>query len=262
MIDALCFSKDGLLVDEIHELFQSLFLEANIYIKLTREIAGHHYGMSKVELAQKLKLSQNGTLSERLKELEDAGFIMSFLPYQHQEKGSYYRIIDEYTLFYFRWIEPNLHAIKRFSHAKGYWLELTKTGAYQAWRGYSFEAICYKHISAIVQALGISIISHPYGWRYAPAKGSLEQGAQIDLLFDRDDDSITLCEIKCTDEPFVIDKHYAEQIKRKMTVFQKITRTKKQLFFAMIASSGLKKTIYSEELVHGVVSLDDLFLKE
>ena len=262
LIDSLCFSRGGLLVDEMNELYKSLFLSADVYIDLTREIARHHYGVSKIDLAKNLNFSQGGGLNERLQELEDAGFIMSFLPYQHQAKGISFRIIDEYTLFYFRWIEPNLRSIKRLPKKQGYWLEQTKTGTYQAWRGYSFESICYKHIFAIIKALGIGIASHPYSWRYVPAKGSLEQGAQIDLLFDRNDDSITLCEIKYTDEPFVIDKAYAEQIKRKMVVFQSVTRTKKQLFFAMIVSSGLKKTMYSEELVHGVVTLDDLFLKE
>lgn len=262
LIDSLCFSKNGLLVDEFNELFKSLFLSTNTYIELTREIAKHPYGISKIDLAKNLNLSHGGGLNERLQELEDAGFIMSFLPYQHQEKGTFFRIIDEYTLFYFRWIEPNLRAINRAFFKQGYWLSQTKTSAYQAWRGYSFESICYKHTFAIIKALEINVSSHPYSWRYIPAKGSLEQGAQIDLLFDRNDESITLCEIKYTDEPFVIDKAYAEQIKRKMAVFQNVTRTKKQLFFAMIVSSGLKKTIYSEELISHTVTLDDLFLRE
>ncbi len=259
LIDELCFSKNGLLVDELEELFKSLFLDSAIYIKLTREMAKHHCGITKVELAKKLEISQSGSLGERLQALEDAGFIMSFLPYQHRERGTYYRVVDEYTLFYFRWIEPNLRSIKRLSSVKGYWVEKTKTPSYQAWNGHSFESICYKHLSIISKKLGISATSNPYTWRYTPAKGKAERGAQIDLLFDRDDKCITLCEIKCTEEPFVIDKQYVEKIKQKMAVFQNITRTKKQLFFAMISSAGVKKNMYSEEFVQGIVTLEDLF---
>ena len=79
-------------------------------------------------------------------------------------------------------------------------------------------------------------------------------------MFDRDDDVITICEIKHTDQPFVIDKQYAGILKRKMDVFRESTRTKKQLFLSFISASGLKKTIYSEEMVDNVVTLDDLFI--
>ena len=96
-------------------------------------------------------------------------------------------------------------------------------------------------------------------WRYAPAKGSLDDGAQIDLLFDREDDAITLCEIKYTATPFLLDKEYSKKLQRKIDVFRKNTKTEKQLFIAFIASSGLKPTMYAEELVNGVVTLEDLY---
>jgi AAA+ ATPase superfamily predicted ATPase len=260
LIDQLCFSKNGLLIDEIEELFKSLFLDSDIYIKLTREIAKHQYGTTKTELSKKLNIPQSGRLVERLKDLEDAGFIMSFLPYQHRERGTYFRVIDEYTLFYFRWIEPALRSIKKFSTTKNYWLEITKSSAYNAWSGYIFETICYKHVELIREALHLTTNAIPYSWRYVPQKGSQDQGAQIDLLFDRHDDAITLCEIKYTNDLFVIDKAYAQTIKQKIEVFRNMTRTKKQLFFAIISSAGVKENLYSKELIHSVVTLDNFFI--
>lgn len=96
-------------------------------------------------------------------------------------------------------------------------------------------------------------------FRNAPIAGSKEQGAQIALLFDRDDDSITICEIKYTNQPFVVDKQYAKDLTNKVEVFKKKTRTAKQIFIAMISANGVKPTMYSEELISGYVTLDNIF---
>ena len=115
IIDEICFNKEGLLFDEMEELFKSLFKNSSLYMEITQEIAQHRHGISKQALSKKLKIPPGGRFNHRLKELEDAGFIISFLPYQHKEKGIYYRIYDEYTLFYFSWIEPNIRAIKKLA---------------------------------------------------------------------------------------------------------------------------------------------------
>jgi uncharacterized protein len=137
------------------------------------------------------------------------------------------------------------------------------TGSYwMSWIGYAFEALCYKHIAQISKSLNLSPTAIPYTWRYVPIKGSKEKGAQIDLLFDRQDDAITICEIKYNDQPFVIDKAYTEKLKQKIEVFKKKTQTTKNIYLTMICANGLKKSMYSEELVDGVVTLEDLFKKE
>ena len=43
--------------------------------------------------------------------------------------------------------------------------------------------------------------------------------------------------------------------------FKEKTATEKQVFFALVSASGLKKTKHSEKLVTGVVTLDDLFIE-
>jgi uncharacterized protein len=259
IIDQLCFNKNGILVDEIKGLFKSLFSESELYIKIAREIAKHRYGMSKSDLAKALGLPQSGRLVERLNELEDAGFIIAFLPYQHREKGTYYRVIDEYTMFYFKWIEPNLHSISRFAKADGFWLEQAQASAYKSWCGYAFESVCYKHLTQIMKALNLKNSALPYAWKTTSAKNQNETGAQIDLLFDRNDNAITVCEIKNTESPFIIDKEYAGKLKRKVEVFVEKTKTKKQVFLAMISVNGLKNTIYAEDMIAATVTLNDLF---
>src|SRR3990167_6708567 len=256
LIDKICFSQSGLLLNELHELFKSLFQQSAIYVQITREMAKHREGISKTDLVQRLKLSAGGRLTERLNELVEAGFVIAFVPYQHSTRGEFFKIIDEYVLFYFHWIEPNLSAIRTFEKPSGFWLEQTKLGAYHAWKGYAFESLCYKHLPQIMQKLSVKSTSFPYSWRYVAKKHQAEQGAQIDLLFDRTDDAITLCEIKYCADPFVIDKVYANNIVNKKEIFRKETKTKKQLFFAMISANSVKRNMYSEELLDGVVTLE------
>lgn len=260
IIDKTCFNVNGLLFDELKELFKSLFKDADIYIKITKEIAKYRHGISKDEIAKKLKITRGGRLSERLEELVDTGFIISFVPYQNVQRGEYFKIIDEYTLFYFNWIAQNTKSIKLLEKPSGYWMELTKTGTYQSWKGYAFESICYKHISNIQAALSLSPSTLAYSWRYSAKRNKNDQGVQIDLLFERKDDAITLCEIKFTDSPYVIDKKYASVLETKKSVFVERTATKKQIFLSIISANGLVKNKYSTELVDSIVTLDDLFL--
>ena len=260
IIEGLGFSKNNFLLREFDNLYASLFTEAESYIELVRTIARKKYGIGQDELIQLIPgASKGGTLVDRLRDLESAGFIMSFKPFHHQKKGIRYRVIDEYSLFYFDWIEPIKEALLAGSLQKGYWENIHKTPTWHNWAGYAFEAICFKHLPQIAKALSLPASAIPFTWHYKPSKTSKEDGAQIDLLFDRNDDAITLCEIKYTELPFVIDKNYAAQLKRKIDVFQKITRTHKQLILVMICANGLKPSMYSEEIVQQVVTLEDLF---
>ncbi len=251
-IDELCFQKDGQLAKEFERLFQSLFEDAKPYVDIIRAIAKHRYGIGQAELISKLKLSEGGSTTRKLHQLEEAGFISSFVPYGHRDKGVYYLVDDEYSLFYLYWIEPNIKGT-----SKGYWVSQSTKPAWKSWSGLAFESICYKHIGQIQKALDIDPGATAHTWRFSPRKD--QDGVQIDLLFDRSDNAITICEIKNSDDPFAIDKAYYQRLMKKIEVFKKQTRTKKQLFFSMITSSGLAKTIYSEELVSSHVELGDLF---
>lgn len=257
-IDVLCFTKRGLLFNEFRTLFSSLFEQHEFCEELIRLIAANRYGISQIDLMKQSSKSVGGRLKKRLQELEDAGFIESFIPYQHKEKGIYYRVIDEYTLFFLKWIDPITNSIKRRGKEKGYWLAKKKSNSFDSWAGYAYEAICYKHVSQIRKKLNISSGAEIGTWRYVPRKKELKEGAQIDLLFDREDGVITVCEIKYTIKPFAIDKAYMKKLLKKIEVFKEQTRTSKQIFIAIISAHGLQKTIYSEEYVADIVVQEDL----
>ncbi len=262
-IGKLAFLQKSFLLEEFDNLFSALFEDAEVYINIVRTIAKNRYGIDQEELFDRIKaFSKGGSGIDKLKALEDTGFIIKLKPHLHNKKGIYYKVIDEYTLFYFNWIEPLKETLLVRGMKKNYWDYIQNTPEWYAWAGYSFEAICYKHILQISDALQMSPTAVPNSWRYIPVKGSSEQGAQIDLLFDRKDHTITVCEIKYTAQPFEINKQYAAQLNRKIDVFKKITRTKKHIFLAMISANGIKKNMYAEEMIANVVELDDLFKKE
>ena len=155
-INNLCFRKGGLLFDEFDKLFKSLFNDADAYIELIRLIAEKRYGISRHDLEKKCKLSKKGgTLTERLKDLEEAGFILSFLPLWHKTRGVYYKVIDEFSLFYLTWIEPERKTLMKTEKKSNFWKLKHKTPAWNSWAGYSFEAVCYKHIELIRDSLDI-----------------------------------------------------------------------------------------------------------
>jgi len=259
-INALCFKETGPLFSEFQKLFQSLFTKANVYIELIKIIAKAHEGISRVEIEKKSKLTtKGGTLTERLNDLELAGFIKSFLPFKSKEQGIYYKVIDEYVYFYLQWIEPAKKLLLRFDSSNEYFTEKIGTPEYYSWMGYAFKSICYKHIAQIRSALGISPGTRAGTWRYVPKKNHAKQGVQIDLLFERKDDVIMICEIKCTEKSFTIDKSYCHSLLNKINIYTSETQTTKQIFMEFISVTGIKKNMYSEQLVDKVVTLTDLF---
>ncbi len=260
IIEKLAFTEKGILFDEFDNLFSSLFDHSDIYINLVKTIAGRRYGIGQRKLLKTVGIAAMGGVGiKALQNLEETGFIMSFMPYKHKRQGIYYRLIDEYSYFYLKWIAPVKRSLQKKSLEKGNWQAMQKSPEWHGWLGYAFEAVCYKHISAIRKALSISPDAIANSWRFVPRKGSKIRGAQIDLLFDRNDDSITLCEIKYNDEPFVITKDYVDNLNRKIEVFKEQTRTKKQLFLTFISVNGIKNNYYAEDMINGVVTLDDFF---
>lgn len=260
-IEALAFQKSSFLLEEFNKLYDSLFDNGDVYIEIMRVIAKTRYGISQTDLIKEIDgMTQGGEAKKKLSSLEDAGFIMRFKPYAHTKRGIYFRVIDEYTLFYFRWIEPIRQTLQSKAFKLGYWTELSQTPAWRTWAGIAFEAVCYKHLPQISNALKLPATALADCWQYIPKSSENEDGAQIDLLFDRTDDVITLCEIKYTSQPYVIDKQYAKIIQRKMDVFKKKTKTNKTLMLAMVSANGVKENMYSEELVSNVVTLEDIII--
>ena len=253
-IQHILFDKDAPLKEEFSKLFKSLFEKSEIYIELVTLLAKTKSGLTRAEIEEKTKFSSNGgRLSERLRDLCAAGFIEEHIAWQ-KKTGEYYKLVDEFSLFYLQWL--GLQKNKHFT--KDHWLNQSNSPAYKSWSGCAFESLCMKHIDQIIKGLNIDAGGSVDSWRFIPRK-HLESGAQIDLLINRNDNAISLCEIKYTNTPFSIDKQYFNNLKNKIEIFKEKTKTNKQIFVELISASGIKKNNYSKELVSNIITLDDLF---
>jgi uncharacterized protein len=251
-IDALCFAEGGLLKNEFSRLYSSLFDEAEQHIAVIRALAKGRQGLTRMAILAASELPDNGKTSKVLEELAESGFITAYYPYQKVKKDMLYRLTDEYSLFYLQFIEKN------GNEEDGIWQRLSQTQAYKTWSGYAFESLCLKHLPAIKQALGISGIYSVSATFYK--KGTAEeQGTQIDLLIDRNDQVINIFEIKFNTEAFTLTKDYAETLNEKISIFKATTKTNKQIFLTLISAFGLKHNAHSLGLVQQVLTLTDLF---
>lgn len=257
-IQNILFNSDSPLHNEFKKLFLSLFEQADAYLEIIHLVSYNKSGVSRSEIESQAKFSTNGgRLSERLKDLCQAGFLEMKIAW-NKKLGEYYKLIDEFTLFQLHWVLSSVFSEKKHYFTRDHWINISQSQSYKTWSGYAFENICMKHIEQIIASAKIPSANLIDSWRYV-AKDPLENGAQIDLLIDRNDNAITLCEIKFTQEPFIIDKAYAKALQHKMELFQLKTKTKKQLFWLLISANGIKPSMYSEEMLSGVVTLDDLF---
>ncbi len=263
-IHQICFTEGGVLQDEFDRLFGALFDDPKDYEQIVRLLAKHRYGLSREELIQNSTLSSGGHLDSRLKALEASGFIGRYVPYGKNKRQVFFRLLDEFLLFHLKWIEP-----ARTGHAKqkNYWQLQTKTPSYLAWSGYAFEGACIQNIDVIAEAIGLANIGYlAHSWRNLKIIkkteiSGVQSGAQIDLLFDRDDGVISLCEIKFNLKPLVINKSLAQEFKRKIECFESAVQPSKSINFALITLAGAKENIWSEGLVDQMVQLDACLYK-
>lgn len=256
-IDHLFFEPNSELSTEFERLFHSLYDNAEAYIELVEIIAQSRFTTHQM-LVKKAKLtSEGGTLSSRLDELEKSGFIRSFLPYG-KNRGKVHMLIDEYVLFFLKWVKGQKRKQLVLSDGENYWQDTRQTQSYKSWSGYSFEVVCFKHLSQIRKKLKLPANSHAYSWSYVPKKSD-EKGAQIDCLFDRPDGCITFCEIKNTEKPYKLDKAAWQNMEHKQSLFAKHCKVDKEGFWCLISKSGVLKNDYVKDNISQVIVLDDLF---
>lgn len=248
-IDQLFFHESGFLKNEFYNLFRSLFKKEERHIAIIEALAKKSKGLTRTELAKFSKLKNGGGLTRIIKELEQCGFIRKYSPFGKKKRGSLFQLIDQYSLFYLKYIKDQK------AEGVGTWLMQSEQPTWRAWSGYAFEQICFYHIQQIKKALGISgIYSEVSSWR---SEG--EAGAQVDLVIDRRDRVINLCEIKFSVREFSIDKSYAENLKKKVNLYRQESKTTKAVFLTFITANGLKSNSYAMDLVQNEVDLNALF---
>jgi len=249
-VDRLCFSQSGLLRLEFNNLYLALFKNAERHIKIVRVLATKAKGLTRAEIIKLAKISNGGGTTQILGELEQSGFIRVYTPFKKQKKNGLFQLIDFYTLFYLRFIEPANPLDKNT------WLTAIDHPRYRAWSGYAYEQICLYHNEYIKQALGISgIQTNIFSWRSKQASDN----TQIDLILDRRDQVITICEIKFAKEPYTITKSYAANLRNKIATFKTETGTRKAVYLALLTTYGLKNTTYLHSLVQDDLNMDIFF---
>jgi hypothetical protein len=249
-IDRMFFTPGAILNLEYTDLYRSLFNRPERHIAFVEALAQKSKGMSRRELLLAARIPDGGAATATLDELEQSGFIRRYFPFGKVKRDALYQLIDPYTLFYLTFVKDSK------AEGLGAWIEQSKSPRWRAWSGYAFEYICRYHIDSIKKSLGINgIYAEISNWR---SKGS-EAGAQIDLLIDRSDRVINICEMKFSVKQFTIDKAYAANLRNKIAVFRDESGTNKTLFFTIITTFGLKPNEHSMQLVHESLDMGALF---
>ena len=250
-IDNLFFNKQSELRNEFHNLYHSLFRDSDDYIRIVELLSKKSKGLTRSEIAAQTKLSSGGTLSRILQNLEYSGFIRAYYAIGKSKRDILYQLMDNFTLFHFKYLVNNNFKDEHF------WTNSLATPQHNAWAGNAFEMLMLQHASEIKQALGISgIQSAVYSWR----SGKAEKGAQIDLIIDRKDGMINLCEIKFCQSNFTITKQYEENLRNKLVCFQEETKTRKAINVILLTTYGLTHNKYAGAVQKTVTVADILRL--
>lgn len=248
-IDRLFFSPDAELKNEFKNLYASLFKNHESYEKVVEVLAKKSIGLTRDDILKQTKLTDGGGFSKILQELEECRFIRKYNSFDKKIKDGLYQLTDFYSHFYYKFIQKN-----EFNDAH-FWSNSIDSAQHRAWSGYAFEQVCLAHIDQIKLKLGIwGVQTKIASWR----SKTVEKGAQIDLLIERNDQTINLCEMKYATEEFVIDNKYDKELRNKAAAFRAETNTKKAIHYTMITTYGVKKNEYAGMIQREVV-MDDLF---
>jgi len=250
-VNRLCFTPGGELRDEYDNLYASLFSNAARHVLVVEALAKKKSGLTREDIKRITKLPEGGGLSEALEDLELSGFIRKYAPFARKKKGMLYQLVDHFTLFYLTFVKGSSF------DDPDYWMKRRGTQTFRTWRGYAFEQVCLSHINQIKNAIGVAgVITHVESWRSERS----DPGVQIDLMINRNDQVISLCEMKFSDTEFSFTKKQAQELRAKRNAFIDETGTKKAVHIALITPFGIKRDDYFD-MVQSLVTAEDL-LKE
>ena len=250
-IDNLFFKKRSELWNEFSQLYRTLFSNSENYIRIVEALSTKRSGLSRKEIARKTGIPENGKLTEMLNDLVHSDFVRVEACFGKKQNEMSYQLKDYYSWFYFKFIKDG------YGRDEHFWRNAYRNPAKNVWCGLTFEQVCKDHIPWIKQKLGISgVLSEESSWQ--TRSNEEHSGAQIDLLIDRRDHIINLCEIKYAAEEYVITRETDLDIRNKIAVFVAETKTKKTIQTTMITTYGVKPNHYSN-LINTQVVLDDLF---
>jgi len=251
-IDSTLFEKNAPLRDEFKFLFASIFKRPEQYIKIVKALGKKKIGMTRDEIIESTGLPNSGDLTGKLEELESCGFIRKYNAYGMKKKNALYQLIDNFTLFYYQFMENG-------TTDEHFWSNQINTPVVNTWYGLAFERVCFEHIIQIKSSLGISgVMTDICSWVCKSNPDLGIQGSQIDLLIVRKDQVINLCEMKYSNTEYTINKKDDSDIRRKVSDLRAGTKTKYAIFPTLITTYGLLDNGYSGN-IQSVIIMDDLF---
>jgi AAA+ ATPase superfamily predicted ATPase len=248
-VDDLCFGRNAALTGEYQALFSTLFNRPDGYIAVVEALAKKSRGLTRSEIAEALGRKSGGSLAKTLEELERCDFIRKYHSFGKKNRDALFQLSDPFVLFYHRYLQDNKNDDPHF------WTHASSTGERNAWSGYAFEQTCLHHLRQIKHALGISgILTYTSSWRSTAS----EPNVQIDLVIERADGIVNLCEIKFSRSAYTVTREYDEKLRRRRWAFQDETHTTKALHTTLITTLGVTTHSYRGEFQSEVV-MDDLF---
>ena len=242
-VDRLFFDESALLADEFDNLYSSLFKKADEYVKIITQLSKKKSGYTRSELTESLKLKTGGGFTRRLDELEQCGFIRKYLPISG--RTHIYQLVDFFTLFYLQF------GGEKAMFDSNMWMHLQTSSKYNTWLGLSFERLCFAHIHQIQHALGISGVGTK---TYALQTSSV----QMDMVIDRADDIVNLCEMKYTGSAYALTKTEAEKLQKRINELSTI-QSKKSILTVLITKGSAKQNEYYNQFIYNNITLENLF---
>lgn len=242
-IDRLFFENNARLANEFDQLYSTLFKRPENHISVVKVLALHPGGLTRKQISSLTGLSGGG-LTNVLNNLTRCDIVDVFNQF-HSKTQAVYHIVDLYTLFYLK------HVVDNNTKDRHYWSHHANSPSIYSWQGHAFEIIGLTHIDQIKLTLSIGgVATNCYAWH--------NKDAQIDLVIERADRMINLCEMKYSGVPFVITKDYAERLRKKAGAFKSGTKTRYGLLTTLVTTFGVEKNKYSY-MAQNEILMDDLF---
>lgn len=246
-IDAILFGKDAILSGEFDKLFKSQFESPELMKSIVVAVGGKRSGLTREEIIKALKASSGGTFSNALAALEKSRLITSYNPFGNEVTR--FRLSDPFCCFY-------LHHVKGNEGHSGYWQNNFNSAAMNVWLGLSFEQVVFSHIAQIKHSLGISgVDTNEYSWIVDSPDGGK---SQIDMIIDRADRVVNMCEIKFSKDDFTVDANYARTIQSRIDKVSEYKANRRSVISVLITTYGLKRNSYSDRF-QKVITMDELF---
>lgn len=212
--------------------------------------------MTQAEIKEQLHLSDGGALTTYLRNLQQCDFIRMYAGYKKKERETLYQLTDLFTLFH-------LNFVRRDNGQDEHYWTNQNDHSRENWEGHAFEMVCLHHIPEIKHRLGISgVLTNAYSWTtkaIVDKDGNSWKKAQIDLLLERADGHINVCEMKFSKSEYRITEAYDKRLRERVETFVHHTHTTATMLSTFVTTYGLACNEYAGH-VQSQIMMDDLFV--